>query len=268
MNEPSGGSRTAPAEPPGRSVLVTGAADGIGLGIARRFAADGDRVAMLDVREDELERAAEAVGQAGGVVLPLRADVRDGVSVEAAVDEAERRHGRLDVAVSNAGVYPNTPVLEMDEAEWDRVLDTNLKGTFLVCRAAARRMVRTGGGGKICAIASGAHRSARVGAAHYCASKAGLVLFAQVLALELAEHKINVNVVSPGFVDVGERPAVSARYRETITKGIPWGRTGTPDDIARAVLFVCSDDADFVTGAVLSVDGGSSAGRFYLPRSD
>ncbi len=268
MNAPSVGSGTAATEPLGRSVLVTGAADGIGLGIARRFAAAGDRVAMLDVHEDKLERAAEAARQAGGVVLPLRADVCDGASVEAAVDEAERRHGRLDVAISNAGVYPNTTVLEMDEAEWDRVLDTNLKGTFLVCRAAARRMVQAGGGGKICAIASGAHRSARVGAAHYCASKAGLVLFAQVLALELAEHKINVNVVSPGFVDVGERPAVSARYRETITKGIPWGRTGTPEDIARAVLFVCSDEADFVTGAVLSVDGGSSAGRFYLPRSD
>lgn len=257
-----------------RSVLVTGAADGIGLGIATAFAEGGDRVAMLDLDRAKLERAAqglstaEPVRAAGGAVLALPVDVRDAGSVEAAVEEATRRHGGLDVAVSNAGVYPNRPVLEMDEAEWDRVLDTNLKGTFLVCRAAARRMVAQGGGGKICAIASGAHRSARVGAAHYCASKAGLVLFTQVLALELAEHRINVNVVSPGFVDVGDRPGVSARYRETITSAIPLGRSGTPLDIAAAVRWVCSEDAAFMTGAIVPVDGGSSAGRFFLPRSD
>ena len=129
-------------------------------------------------------------------------------------------------------------------------------------------MVAQGEGGKICAIASGAHQSGRIGAAHYCASKAGLVLYARVLAMELAEHRISVNVVSPGFVDVGEREGVSARYRETISSTIPWGRTGRPDDIARAVFFLCSAEAEFITGALLSVDGGSSAGRFHLPRSD
>jgi 3-oxoacyl-[acyl-carrier protein] reductase len=256
-----------------RAVLVTGAADGIGRGIAAAFAAAGDRVTMVDYDADKLRRAADAltatdpVRAAGGSLLPLAADVRDPASVEAAFAEAASRHGSLDVAVSNAGVYPNTPVLEMDVDEWDRVLDTNLKGAFLVARAAARRMVDQGGGGKICTIASGAYRSARIGAAHYCASKAGLVLFSQVLALELAEHKINVNVVSPGFVDVGDRPGVSAPYRAAIERTIPWGRTGTPEDIARAVLFVCSREADFMTGAVVPVDGGSSAGRFNLPKS-
>jgi NAD(P)-dependent dehydrogenase (short-subunit alcohol dehydrogenase family) len=186
-----------------------------------------------------------------------------------------RRFGRLDVAVSNAGVYPNTPVVEMDEDEWDRVLDTNLKGTFLVTRAAARQLLAqdgpypwSGSRGKIVTLASGAHRSARVGAAHYCASKAGLVLYSQTLALELAEHRINVNVVSPGFVDVGERPGVSAVYRETISKAIPWGRPGGPDDVARAAFFLCSEEAEYMTGAVVPVDGGSSAGRYFLPRSD
>ena len=254
--------------PTGRSVLVTGAADGIGLGIATVFAEAGDRVAMLDYDAAKLERAAAGLRAAGPEILPLTADVRDAASVQAAVDEAVRHYGGLDVAVSNAGVYPNKPVLEMDEDEWDWVLDTNLKGAFLVARAAARQMVSRGRGGKICTIASGAYRSARIGAGHYCASKAGLVLLSQVLALELAEHKINVNVVSPGFVDVGERPGVSAIYRETITKTIPWGRTGTPADIAKAVFFVCSPEAEFITGAVLAVDGGSSAGRSYLPRSD
>jgi NAD(P)-dependent dehydrogenase (short-subunit alcohol dehydrogenase family) len=121
--------------------------------------------------------------------------------------------------------------------------------------------------GKIVTLASGAHRSARVGASHYCASKAGLVLFSQTLALELAEHGINVNIVSPGFIDVGVRPGVSAVYRETIIKAIPWGRTGQPDDIARAAFFLCSEEAEYLSGAVIPVDGASSAGRFFLPRS-
>ena len=251
-----------------RSVLVSGAADGIGLGIATRFGQAGDGVTMVDANAAQLEQAVERVRAVGGEVVAVQADVRDATAVERGVRAAVERFGRLDVAVSNAGVYPNKPVLEMDEDEWDRVLDTNLKGTFLVTRAVARQMVAQGDGGKICTIASGAHLLGRIGAAHYCASKAGLVLYSKVLAMELAEHRINVNVVSPGFVDVGDRPGVSARYRETISKAIPWGRTGRPEDIAKAVFFVCSDEAEFITGAVLSVDGGSSAGRFFLPRSD
>ena len=257
----------------GRSVLVTGAAEGIGRGIAAAFARAGDRVAMLDADRAKVEGAAAEIAAVGGSVLPLGVDVRDATAVDRAVEAVVARHGRLDVAVSNAGVYPNRPVVEMDETEWDHVLDTNLKGTFLVTRAAARRMIAQnkcasrGAGGKICTIASGAHRSARIGAGHYCASKAGLVLFSQVLALELAEHRINVNVVSPGFIDVGDRPGVSTDYRAAIERGIPWGRTGRPEDIASAVLFVCSAEADYMTGAVVPVDGGSSAGRYNLPRS-
>jgi NAD(P)-dependent dehydrogenase (short-subunit alcohol dehydrogenase family) len=190
------------------------------------------------------------------------------------VDLTVGRFGRLDVAVCNAGVYPNTPVVEMDEDEWDRVIDTNLKGTFLTSRAVARQMLAqdgpypwTGSRGKIVTLASGAHKSARIGASHYCATKAGIVLFSQTLALELAEHGINVNIISPGFIDVGVRPGVSTEYRETISKAIPWGRTGVPDDIARAAFFVCSEEAEYMSGALVPVDGGSSAGRYFLPRS-
>ena len=257
-----------------RSVLVTGAADGIGLGIATRFARAGDRVALLDYDADRLAAAVERLGVEGREVFGQTTDVRDGESVQSAVDWTVGRFGRLDVVVSNAGVYPNRPVVEMDEDEWDRVLDTNLKGTFLVCRAAARQMLAQGGPypwttsrGKIVTLASGAHRSARIGAAHYCASKAGLVLFSQALALELAEHGINVNILSPGFTNVGDRPGVSADYRATITKGIPWGRVGEPDDLARVAFFLCSEEAEYMTGALVPVDGGSSARRFFLPRS-
>ena len=250
-----------------RSVLVTGAADGIGRGVATAFAQCGDRVALLDYERDKLERTAAEISAAGGTAVGLHADVRDAAAVEDAVGRAARAHGGVDIAINNAAVYPNTPVVDMAEDEWDLVLDTNLKGAFLFTRAAARHMIGQGRGGKLCLIASGAYRSARRGAAHYCASKAGLVLLAQTLALELAEHRINVNVVSPGFIEVGLRPGVSIPYRDKIKQDIPWGRFGRPDEIAHAVQFLCSAEAEFITGSVLAVDGGSSAGRFHLPIS-
>ena len=250
-----------------RSVLVTGAADGIGRGISTRFAQLGDRVALVDYDAAKLAATTAELRAAGGQVMAITADVRDASAVEAAVAQAVAAHDGLDIAVNNAAVYPNTPVIDMDEAEWDLVLDTNLKGAFLLTRAAGRRMVEQGRGGKLCLISSGAYHSARRGASHYCASKAGLVLLAQTLALELAEHRINVNVVSPGFIEVGLRPGVSIAYRDTIKHDIPWGRFGQPSEIAHAVEFLCDQGSDFITGAVLSVDGGSSAGRFHLPLS-
>jgi NAD(P)-dependent dehydrogenase (short-subunit alcohol dehydrogenase family) len=250
-----------------RSVIVTGAADGIGRGIATRFVEHGDRVALLDYDVDKLERTAAELRDGGHQVIAIQADVRDAAAIDAAVAQTVAAHDGLDVAVNNAAVYPNTPVVNMAEEEWDRVMDTNLKGAFLFTRAAARQMLRQGRGGQMVLIASGAYKSARRGASHYCASKAGLVLLAQTLALELAEDRINVNVVSPGFIEVGLRPGVSIPYREKIKHDIPWGRFGEPKEIAYAVQFLCSPEAEFITGTVLSVDGGSSAGRFHLPIS-
>ncbi|MBV9583189.1 MAG: SDR family oxidoreductase [Chloroflexi bacterium] len=250
-----------------RSVVVTGAADGIGRGIASRFAQLGERVALLDSDADKLARTSAELAATGGQVLGIPTDVRSAAAVDAAIDQAARAHGGVDVAVNNAAVYPNTAVVDMREDEWDNVLDTNLKGAFLFLRAAARAMIAQGRGGKLCAITSGAYRSARRGAAHYCASKAGLVLLAQTLALELAEYAINVNVVSPGFIEVGLRPGVSVPYRDQIVHDIPLGHFGEPADIAAAVAFVCSDEAKFMTGSVMTVDGGSGAGRFHLPYS-
>jgi len=251
----------------GRVVLVTGAANGIGRAIAGRFAEAGCRLAVIDFRDDELQRCVDELRGAGRQVLAIQCDVRDSAQVEAAVAQTVERFGRLDVAVSNAAVYPNTAVVDMDEAEWDLVMDTNLKGSFLVCRAVARQMLRQGGGGKLCLISSGAYASARRGASHYSASKAGIVMLAKTLALDLAEHRINVNVVSPGLVAVGTRPGVSEQYKQVLLQTIPWGRAGTPAEIASSVFFVCSPDAEYLTGAVLSVDGGSSAGRNHLPWS-
>jgi 3-oxoacyl-[acyl-carrier protein] reductase len=249
------------------SVVVTGAADGIGRGVATLFARRGDRVALLDYNADKLARTTEEIVGNGGQATGIPTDVRRADQVEAAIAQAVSRHGGIDVAINNAAVYPNTAVVNMSEDEWDLVLDTNLKGAFLFLRATARAMIAQGRGGKLCAIASGAYRSARRGASHYCASKAGLVLLAQTLALELAEHGINVNVVSPGFIEVGLRPGVSVAYRERIIQDVPLGHFGEPVDIAHAVAYLCSDEARFVTGSVLTVDGGSGAGRFHLPYS-
>ncbi len=250
-----------------RSVVITGAADGIGRGMASHFSKQGDRVALLDYNSDKLARTASELADAGGQVLSIPCDVRVADEVDSAVEQAVSAHGGLDVAINNAAVYPNHAVVDMTEEEWDWVLDTNLKGAFLFMRAAARTMISQGRGGKLCLIASGAYRSARRGAAAYCSSKAGLVLLAQTLALELAEHRINVNVVSPGFIEVGLRPGVSIPYREKIVQDVPVGHFGQPSDIAHAVAYLCSKEADFVTGSVLTIDGGSGAGRFHLPYS-
>jgi len=247
-------------------VVVTGAGAGIGQGIAQAFHAAGARVALGDLREAPLKQAAGKLGAER--VFAQAVDVRDEDSVASFVAAAEKQLGGVSVLVANAGIYPNTPVVDMEVEEWDRVMDTNVRGVFLTCRAAARSMVAHGTPGKIITISSGAYASGRPGAAHYCASKAAVVMFTKVLALELAKARINVNCIAPGFVRVdSEVSPLTEEYVTALTRGIPWGRQGTPRDIANAALFLASPFADYVTGEVLSVNGGTSAGRSQLPLS-
>jgi len=245
--------------------LVTGAGAGIGQAIARAFHEAGARVALGDVREAPRQRAAAALGT--GVFAQV-VDVREAGSVARFVEAAEKALGPLTVAVANAGIYPNSPVLEMTVEEWDHVMETNVRGVFLTCQAAARRMVASKTPGKIITISSGAYNSGRVGASHYCASKAAVVMFTKVLALELAGHHVNVNCIAPGLITVNsESSPVSAEYVAALTKQIPWGRAGVPADIANAALFLASPFAEYMTGEVLAVNGGTSAGRAFLPLS-
>lgn len=249
------------------SVLVTGAGGGIGLGIAQAFHQAGARVALGDLHEPGLARAAERLGGSERVFThPI--DVRDDRSVADFVQATEHAIGPVTVAVANAGIYPNSPVLDMTTEEWDRVIETNLRGVFLTCQAVARRMVAEGIPGKLITISSGAYNSGRKGAAHYCASKAGVVMFTKVLAMELGPHRINVNCIAPGLVAL-ERSVdeVSEEVVRAIVAAIPWGRPGTPEDIAHAALFLASPFAEFITGEVLSVDGGVGTGRTHLPYS-
>jgi 3-oxoacyl-[acyl-carrier protein] reductase len=252
----------------GHTVVVTGAGAGIGFGIAKGFHDAGAKVALGDLRPEALERAAARLDNSDRI-LTHTVDVRDEAQVDTFFAAAEQRFGPVTVAVANAAIYPNTPVIEMSVDEWDSVIETNMRGTFLTCRAAARAMLDNETQGKIITISSGAYQSGRVGASHYCASKAGVVMLTKVLALELAGNKINVNCIAPGLIEVEDQDQkISRVYKETLTRSIPWGRIGQPVDIANAALFLASEHADFITGDVLSVNGGSSAGRAFLPPSD
>jgi 3-oxoacyl-[acyl-carrier protein] reductase len=251
----------------GRRALVTGAGAGIGRAISHAFVRAGASVAIVDIDAARVDAVVNELGLGPGRAVGITGDVRTSPSVDRIVGAAADALGGIDVLVNNAALYPNCPVLEMPEEQWDLVIDTNLKGTFLMSRAVARRMVAANVEGHIVNLASGAYQSARRGAAHYCASKAAIVMLSKVLAQELAEHRIHVNVVSPGLIEVGRRGDVNPDYRQTLIGNIPWGRPGRPEEVAAAVLFLCSRAAEYITGAVLDVHGGSGAGRFFLPYS-
>ena len=247
-----------------QAVLVTGAASGIGRALAGQLAAEGARVALAD-RAEAVETVAAALRGAGGEVLPLTVDVRRKAEVEAMVARVESAFGRIDALVTCAGLYPVTPLLSLGEAEWDEVLDTNLKAPFLCAQAAALSMIARKRPGRIVNVSSTASVLARPGIAHYSASKAGLNQLTRALALELAPHGILVNAVSPGVIGterVLERAATPEGRAEAEAKRarIPLGRFGKPDDVVSMILYLLSPEADYCTGGLFTVDGGFTLG--------
>ncbi|GAA1717451.1 SDR family NAD(P)-dependent oxidoreductase [Nonomuraea bangladeshensis] len=243
----------------GAVALVTGGAQGIGRGIAEAFRDAGATVVVADL---DAERAAEVVAGPGRMSA-LRLDVRDPASVEEAFRRAAERHGRLDILVNCAGRYPNTPLLDMPLAEWDDVYAINVRGVMLTSQAFAR--LPGGDGRRIITVSSAAARSARVGASHYCSSKAAVEMLTKVLALELAPLGVTVNAVAPGLIEVPATADLAPEYVATLVAGQPVHRMGTPAEIARACLFLAHPDASFVTGSVLDVDGGFLAGTALPP---
>jgi NAD(P)-dependent dehydrogenase (short-subunit alcohol dehydrogenase family) len=248
--------------------LVTGSSRGIGYATARMLLDSGARVMINGVDETRLENALKSLSKYGENVTAHRADIRIRVEVEEMFQALIDHWGRIDILVNNAADRPVAKVVDMTEEEFDRNIDSTLKGTFNCSQLASQQMIKQGWGGKIVNVASGSWKVAREAAAAYCASKAGMVMFANCLALELGPHKINVNSVAPGLIDVGEEltPAKVAYDKATINM-TPWGRIGKPEDIANAILMLCSPQADFMTGVVVSVDGGLSVGRYGIPVS-
>jgi len=243
-----------------RVAVVTGAAHGLGRAIAETLAAEGVAVAVTDINLDAASRTVATITAGGGTAQAWRLDVRDAAAIEALFAAVEAALGTPTALVNNAGIYPDNALSDMAEAVWDAVIDTNLKGPLLCAQSFVRRRIAAGGGGAIVNIASTAAFSARAGAGHYCASKAGLVMLTKCMAMEFGPHRIRVNAVAPGLIEVeGER--VSADYKKNFLPMIPYGRLGLPADVARAVAYLASDAADFITGTVLPIDGGFLTGR-------
>ena len=244
-----------------RIVLVTGGGKGIGRAITLELAQEGATVAILAAQDvAQAERTAEEARQLGAEAMALQADIADEASMVAAVQAVVGRFGRLDVLVNNAGGGGRGPLLDLATEDWDRVFAVNARGAFLAARTAARAMIRQGHGGAIVNIAGASAHRCYPGAGGYGPSKAAVVSLTQQMAVEWAPHGIRVNGVSPGPIrEAGSgwealEPALAAEVRK-----IPLGRAGEPRDVARAVLFLASDDARYVTGQMTIVDGGSVA---------
>ena len=237
-----------------RSVLITGGNRGIGLAIARAFAAAGDQVAVTYRSGEPPEELAE-LG-----VLAVRCDITDTEQVEQAYKEIEEKHGTVEVLVANAGITRDQLLMRMSEEDFTAVLDTNLVGTYRVVKRANRGMLRAKKG-RVVLISSVVGLLGSAGQANYAASKAGLVGFARSLARELGSRNITFNVVAPGFVDTDMTRALTDEQRTEIVSQVPMGRYGQPDEIAATVRFLASDDASYITGAVIPVDGGLGMGH-------
>ncbi|MBI2320661.1 MAG: 3-oxoacyl-ACP reductase FabG [Chloroflexi bacterium] len=243
----------------GRVALVTGGSRSIGRAIVLALADAGADVAVNYVaRADAAAAVVAAVQAQGRQAIPVRADTTDRAAVIRMVNEVCSALGRVDILVSNAGVMPRAPLLEIAEEDWDRVLDVDLKGYFLVGQAVARSMVERGVRGAIVNVSSTSEQVPGVGFAHYCVAKAGVAMLTKQMALELAPHGIRVNRVCPGLVetDLNRHILADAETRGRRLAAIPLGRLGRPEDIAAAVVWLASDAAAYVTGAAVFVDGG------------
>ena len=241
----------------GRGALVTGASSGLGRAFAGMLARAGAAVALAARRRDSLEHVRLEIEQTGGKAVAVGMDVTNARSVAEGVREATKQLGRLDVLVNNAGVTLTKPFLDLDEAEWDRQLDTNLKGSFLVAQAAARVMREQGTGGAIVNIASilGLRVAGQIAA--YLSSKAGIVHLTRGMALELARHRIRVNALCPGYIETDlNRAFFASDTGRALVKRIPQRRLGQAAELEGPLLLMCSDAGSYMTGAVLAVDGG------------
>ncbi|HEX4766170.1 MAG TPA: glucose 1-dehydrogenase [Lichenihabitans sp.] len=251
----------------GKSVVVTGASRGIGAAIARRFAREGAAV-TVSANEARVEEVAAAIAGEGGKAVSFVCDVTDKASVGALYDAAEAQFGRVDISIQNAGIITIAKVEEMTESEWDQVMDVNTKGVFLCCQEAIRRLRKHGRGGRLINTASGQARQGFIYTPHYAASKFGVVGITQSLAKEVAKEGITVNAFCPGIIETEMWAYNDTAWGKLLgdykpgelmaewVRNIPMARAGSGEDVAGLVAFLASDDAAYITGQTVNVDGG------------
>lgn len=242
----------------GRVAVVTGGTRGIGRAICERLAAEGAKVVVnYRASAEEAEEVVAAIKAKGGEAMAIQGDVSDAAQAEALIQKTIESYGKVDILVNNAGTTRDTLLMRMSEEDWDIVLDTNLKGTFHTCRAVQRHMMKNRYG-RIVNITSVAGLAGNPGQVNYCAAKAGIIGLTKAIAKESGARGVTCNAVAPGYVPTVLTSTLPQEYVDLAIKMTPLGRAGTPEDIAAAVAFLASDEAGFITGQVLAVDGGLS----------
>lgn len=240
----------------GKSVIVTGASKGIGKGIAQVFARQGAKLLIVGRNGGDAEKAAEEINQNGGTASAFSADVAKWEDMTAMAEAAAERHGGIDILCANAGVYPQTKMEEMDPAEWDQVMGTNLRGTFLSVKACLPHLKKSGEGRVILTSSITGPVTGFPGWSHYGATKCGQLGFMRTACMELAKYGITVNAVLPGNIITEGLADLGEDYLRTMAESIPLKRLGTVDDIGNAALFLASKEAGYITGQTIIVDGG------------
>ena len=240
----------------GRVAIVTGGSRGIGAAIAALLAEDGAAVVVSGRDADRLQRTTKELEAQGGAILGVVADAAIRQDAERLVDAAKQRFGRVDILINNAGIVRDGLLVRMKDEDWDRVMEVNLRGTFLMTRATTKLMIRRKSGGRVINIASTSGAMGNAGQANYSAAKAGLIGFTKAAARELAHWSILVNAVAPGLIETDMTAAISPEAREGLLAQVPLRRIGTPREVAEVVRFLAGDAAAYITGQVFHVNGG------------
>jgi 3-oxoacyl-[acyl-carrier protein] reductase len=237
--------------------LITGSARGIGKAIALELANHGAKIVINDILpKNEIDKTLEEIRKSDDQAIGIRADITIFKEVESMVKEIINKFGKIDILVNNAGIIRDSLLIRMKEEDWDAVININLKGTFNCSKTVAKYMMRQKSGGKIVNISSVIGLVGNIGQANYAASKAGIIGLTKSIAKELALRNINVNAIAPGFIETDMTKRLSEKVRKDLQQQIPLKRLGTVKDIAKVVYFLVSDNANYITGQVINVDGG------------